>query len=285
MRLDGNAEATSHSDINYYWFDRTRVHVPLVTHPEVTFHCGDRSLHMGAGEFWIFDTWRPHRVVNPRLTRRIHLVADTVGSAQFWSLADAGDRVFAADRKPPIADHEIAFVPGVTPELECETWNSPVVMSPAQLEAIIAHICASFRRRCVRAAYRDIERTLCGVRARMARIVGQARRCARRLARIRRRARALRRRTRRGRRRPRIENGSDLRTVLRELLLRPVVNAAAAGNLRRNRLPRMRIVRHRRHARGLALRSADFHRVPAALGQLAAVRDAVAITGLVDDRR
>src|SRR5690349_19592597 len=65
MRLDGNTEAQSHSDINYYWFDHTRVHVPIATHPDVAFHCGQRSLHMAAGEVWIFDTWSVHRVVNP----------------------------------------------------------------------------------------------------------------------------------------------------------------------------------------------------------------------------
>src|SRR5688572_17304299 len=43
MRLDGNAEAQRHSDISYYWFDRVRVHVPVVTHPDVTFHCGPRA--------------------------------------------------------------------------------------------------------------------------------------------------------------------------------------------------------------------------------------------------
>ncbi|HEX6945631.1 MAG TPA: hypothetical protein VF196_05515, partial [Casimicrobiaceae bacterium] len=46
MRLDGNAEATMHVDTNYYWADRVRVHIPIVTDPAIEFICADRSLHM-----------------------------------------------------------------------------------------------------------------------------------------------------------------------------------------------------------------------------------------------
>src|SRR5687767_6339120 len=76
MRIDGNAEATPHVDTNYYWLSRVRIHVPIVTDPAVMFTCGTKSLHMRAGEAWIFDTWRTHNVVNPNPTRRVHLVID-----------------------------------------------------------------------------------------------------------------------------------------------------------------------------------------------------------------
>ncbi|HVR95489.1 MAG TPA: aspartyl/asparaginyl beta-hydroxylase domain-containing protein, partial [Thermoanaerobaculia bacterium] len=77
MRLDGNAEATAHADVNYYWMERLRVHLPIVTTPAVEFRCGERAVHMAAGEVWVFDTWQIHNVLNPNPTRRIHLVADT----------------------------------------------------------------------------------------------------------------------------------------------------------------------------------------------------------------
>src|SRR5262249_22731831 len=54
MRIAGQGEATAHVDTNYYWMQRVRVHVPVVTFPEVEFVCGGRSLHMAAGECWIF---------------------------------------------------------------------------------------------------------------------------------------------------------------------------------------------------------------------------------------
>lgn len=127
MRLDGNAEATAHADTNYYWLGRVRVHVPVVTQPEVRFLCGERAVHMAAGEAWIFDTWRVHNVLNPNPTRRIHLVADTVGSAAFWDL------VAHPDAEPRF----VPFDPQATLELETERVNQPVVMSPWEQESLL----------------------------------------------------------------------------------------------------------------------------------------------------
>ena len=84
MRLAPQAHVPEHADINYHWFYRVRVHIPVFTQPAVQFHCGDESVHMAAGEAWIFDNWRRHAVVNASGEERIHLVADTTGSASFW---------------------------------------------------------------------------------------------------------------------------------------------------------------------------------------------------------
>ncbi len=86
MRLSGQAEVTPHVDVNYYWRERVRVHVPIVTQPTVRFTCGEAEVNMRAGECWIFDTWRMHNVVNDHALPRIHLVADTVGGTGFWQL-------------------------------------------------------------------------------------------------------------------------------------------------------------------------------------------------------
>ena len=37
MRLNGQAEVKAHVDINYYWRERMRVHVPIATTPGVRF--------------------------------------------------------------------------------------------------------------------------------------------------------------------------------------------------------------------------------------------------------
>jgi uncharacterized protein (TIGR03032 family) len=138
MRLDGNAEATAHADTNYYWMQRARIHVPVVTQPEVQFLCGDRAVHMAAGEAWIFDTWKVHNVLNPNPTRRIHLVADSVGSAAFWDLAAAGERPFGASGGAPA--RAVPFAPDEDPELTFETVNQPVVMSPWEQESLLASL-------------------------------------------------------------------------------------------------------------------------------------------------
>lgn len=126
MRLDAGAEATAHIDANYYWAQRVRVHVPVVTTPDVRFLCGDVETHMAAGEAWIFDTWQLHNVLNPANTQRIHLVADTVGSSAFWSMT----------RMPAPPMRKVAYAPGADPQVEFEAINFPIVMSPYEFEAI-----------------------------------------------------------------------------------------------------------------------------------------------------
>ncbi|HEX2642245.1 MAG TPA: sulfotransferase, partial [Thermoanaerobaculia bacterium] len=141
MRLDGNAEATPHADTNYYWLRRVRIHVPVVTRPEVTFLCGSREVHMAAGEVWIFDTWQTHNVINPNPTRRIHLVCDTVGSAAFWDLVARGERPFgAAGGSLPETPRRVSFQEDFEPELAFETVNHPVVMSPWEQEVLLGSL-------------------------------------------------------------------------------------------------------------------------------------------------
>lgn len=88
MRLAPGSVVPEHSDINYHWHRRVRIHIPVFSNEKVMFHCGDQSIHMKEGEAWIFDSWRPHRVENPSDRFRVHLVVDTVGSASFWSIVE-----------------------------------------------------------------------------------------------------------------------------------------------------------------------------------------------------
>jgi uncharacterized protein (TIGR03032 family) len=138
MRLDGNAEATAHADVNYYWMERLRVHVPILTTPRVEFLCGDRSVHMAAGEAWVFDTWRIHNVLNPDPTRRIHLVADSVGSPELWDLIEQGEWPGAEPPRPGAPARFIPWRPGAEVELATERTNQPVVMSPWEQERLLA---------------------------------------------------------------------------------------------------------------------------------------------------
>ncbi len=135
MRIDGNAEATMHVDDNYYWVDRVRVHVPIVTSPEIEFVCGENTVHMPAGEAWLFDTWRMHNALNPTGERRIHLVADTVGSEGFWRLVQGGERPFVEGGDPAPSEH-VPYDPGASAEVETERTNFPVVMSPGEQERL-----------------------------------------------------------------------------------------------------------------------------------------------------
>jgi hypothetical protein len=87
MRLAPGVGVPEHADINLHWHTRVRIHIPIFTTPDVRFHCDGEAVHMAAGEAWIFDNWRRHHVENPSSADRIHLVADTSGTAEFWQLA------------------------------------------------------------------------------------------------------------------------------------------------------------------------------------------------------
>ncbi|MCU1591181.1 MAG: hypothetical protein JWP11_2437 [Frankiales bacterium] len=138
MRLEGDAEATLHVDVNYYWLQRVRIHVPIVTQPGVRFQTGLVETFMAPGETWIFDTWRPHNVINPPDVQRIHLVVDTVGSARFWEAVAAGEAVRETSILPPSDAPVIGWDPSADPDLPFETVNHPVVMSPWELRHLSA---------------------------------------------------------------------------------------------------------------------------------------------------
>ncbi|MBO2929422.1 aspartyl/asparaginyl beta-hydroxylase [Pseudomonas sp. SLBN-26] len=53
-----------------------RLHVPLLSPPDVEFLVDGRQVPMAPGECWFIDLSRPHRVDNPGPGPRIHLVLD-----------------------------------------------------------------------------------------------------------------------------------------------------------------------------------------------------------------
>jgi len=134
MRIEGGGAVPTHSDMNHHWFYRVRVHIPVVTLPEVRFHCADQSVHMAAGEAWIFDNWRRHSVENPARAARIHLVADTAGTAAFWRLVSQGQSEGFAQPNPRA--QLVAFDPAAKPALLLERFNMAPLMSPAEVELL-----------------------------------------------------------------------------------------------------------------------------------------------------
>jgi sulfotransferase family protein/aspartyl/asparaginyl beta-hydroxylase len=138
MRLSGQSEVSPHIDQAYYWAERMRVHVPIITQPGVQFYCGDAQINMAAGECWIFDTWRLHRVHNDSDEMRIHLVADTVGGDGFWELMTlsrphhVGSIGWPIRDLPPQADTK--------PNLQFESVNTPRVMSPWELHSHLSFL-------------------------------------------------------------------------------------------------------------------------------------------------
>lgn len=142
MRLEPGAEVTPHTDIDLYWRDRIRIHVPIVTDPSVRFNCDGVEIHMGAGEAWIFDNWRPHHVINGSGIRRVHLVMDTVGSAAFWQLAATGVVASAATQ---IATRPVEFAPGASGTLAYESHAPEPLAHPAVVKSAIHELVGDLR--------------------------------------------------------------------------------------------------------------------------------------------
>ncbi|MYD95955.1 MAG: aspartyl/asparaginyl beta-hydroxylase domain-containing protein [Gammaproteobacteria bacterium] len=142
MKLDAGAEVSLHVDFNYHWFSRVRIHIPIITTPAVIFHCGTEAVHMAAGECWIFDSWRRHRVVNPDDQDRVHLVIDTSGSARFWNLVARVENQDPADTQAQA--RFIPFEPGKSVELKTERFASLPVMAPGECTALIEDLIADF---------------------------------------------------------------------------------------------------------------------------------------------
>ena len=163
MRLDAGAEVGLHVDFNYHWTSRVRIHIPVITSPEVLFQCGGETLHMAAGECWIFDSWRRHRVVNGGSRERVHLVVDLCGSSRFWRLVERVESSTGPANGVPVGgslhaspdgsshaganevgERFVAFEPDKRVTLRLERFSSLPVMAPGECAALIEDLIADY---------------------------------------------------------------------------------------------------------------------------------------------
>ena len=147
MGLGGKCRVPEHRDVNYHWYNRVRIHIPVITNPNVIFYCGDTHVHMAAGETWIFDSWKKHRVENNSDQSRVHLVIDTAGSTKFWEDVAASEwRGATQVRKPAsISDRYIPFDKDGDAEILTENYNAPLVMHPGEVDALTIDIIHDMR--------------------------------------------------------------------------------------------------------------------------------------------
>jgi len=140
MRLAGGGKVPLHSDAIHHWHHRVRVHIPVITQPEVRFHCGGLDVHMAAGEAWVFDNWRQHRVENPGTEARVHLVADTAGTSEFWRLVMQGQS--GNFEQPNARVRLVEFDPGARPKLMIERFNDWSLMPASEVEQLALDLLA-----------------------------------------------------------------------------------------------------------------------------------------------
>lgn len=61
--------------------DKKRIHIPIITHPDIKLFNNGDEIHMETGKVYLIDHTKEHSVDNPTDCERIHLVID-------WKLND-----------------------------------------------------------------------------------------------------------------------------------------------------------------------------------------------------
>jgi hypothetical protein len=147
MGLDGKCTVPEHRDVNYHWWSRVRIHIPILTNPDVLFYCSNTHVHMAPGETWIFDSWQKHHVENNSNQFRVHLVIDTAGSPKFWRMVAASEwRCAKHCRKPAsIKDRIISYSASADTVIQTENYNAPLVMGPGEVDALVLDITEDMR--------------------------------------------------------------------------------------------------------------------------------------------
>jgi hypothetical protein len=93
LRLKAGSVIKEHTDLRLgYEDDEVRLHVPVVTNPEVEFVLNGVRVVMREGECWYHNFNLPHRVANRGSSDRIHLVIDCEINEWLRELLLATDR-------------------------------------------------------------------------------------------------------------------------------------------------------------------------------------------------
>ena len=136
MALAAGADVPIHIDVHYHWRTHRRLHIPVVTNPGVLFTVNNETVHMDAGDCWLFDSFSLHKVQNKGDERRIHLVLDTVGGQKLWDLVEAASSANPAE----IGSWDDKANANSRPPLAFEQFNRPKIMSPWEMKQHIDYV-------------------------------------------------------------------------------------------------------------------------------------------------
>jgi len=97
-KLPGGAVIAPHVDQAPYFGQTIRIHVPIVTHPEMWMFCADAIYHMAEGEVWALNNSTLHAVWNADPERaRTHLICDFLPTEALVKLLATGERDLGVD--------------------------------------------------------------------------------------------------------------------------------------------------------------------------------------------
>lgn len=76
IKLFANSEVLKHTDGGALLHYSRRVHIPLITSPEITFTVMSDTIHMQVGSWYEINNQMPHGVNNPSNLDRVHIIID-----------------------------------------------------------------------------------------------------------------------------------------------------------------------------------------------------------------
>jgi hypothetical protein len=87
LRLTPGSIIKEHTDHEYTGDDGTlRIHIPVVTNPDVVFLLNGKRIVMEAGSAWVLRLKDPHSVANNGTADRIHLLVDLTMNEQLAAM-------------------------------------------------------------------------------------------------------------------------------------------------------------------------------------------------------
>ena len=76
VKLTANSKIGAHKDSGESLIKDKRIHIPIITHPDIKFSVGGEVKNMRVGEMWTIDNSATHSVDNPTNVDRVHLIID-----------------------------------------------------------------------------------------------------------------------------------------------------------------------------------------------------------------
>lgn len=139
LRLSGGTATPLKHDLDAYWQHRARL--IFVIDEGLHLESGEQTLEAPPGSVWLLDGWRGWRLAAETGIARV-IVADTVGSAAFWSLVQSSDRPEESGEGAGLSPRNIALSAdaGQLDTLETETVPVNTVISAAELKERIRTI-------------------------------------------------------------------------------------------------------------------------------------------------
>lgn len=79
LKLSAGSEILEHRDAAlHYEKGELRIHIPVITHPDVEFYLDSERIHLGEAECWYMNFNLPHSIRNNSQVDRVHLVIDAM---------------------------------------------------------------------------------------------------------------------------------------------------------------------------------------------------------------